>query len=38
VASRASGLFVTLAARDGNRYGAREHVVAIISAGEIALE
>ena len=37
-ASRANGLFVTLAARDGNRYGAREHVVAIISAGEIALE
>lgn len=37
-ATRANGLFVTLAVRDGNRYGAREHVVAIISAGEIALE
>ena len=37
-AGRASGLFVTLAARDGNRYTAREHVVAIISAGDIALE
>lgn len=37
-ARRASGLFVTLAARDGNRYSAREHVVAIISAGDIALE
>lgn len=37
-ASRANGLFVTLAARDGNRYGTREHVVAIISAGDIALE
>lgn len=37
-ARRASGLFVTLAARDGNRYSAREHIVAIISAGDIALE
>ena len=37
-AKRASGLFVTLAARDGNRYTAREHVVAIISADDIALE
>jgi len=37
-AGRANGLFVTLAARDGNRYGARAHLVAIISAGEIALE
>ncbi len=37
-AGRANGLFVTLAARDGNRYGARAHLVAIISAGDIALE
>ena len=37
-AGRASGLFVTLAARDGNRYSAREHVVAIISGGDVAVE
>ena len=37
-ANRATGVFVTLAARDGNRYTARAHVVAIISAGDVALE
>jgi hypothetical protein len=37
-ANRATGVFVTLAARDGNRYTARAHVVAIISAGNVALE
>jgi hypothetical protein len=37
-ASRANGVFVTFAARDGNRYTARAHVVAIISAEGIALE
>ena len=37
-AGRASGLFVTLAAREGNRYSTREHIVAIISAGDIALQ
>lgn len=37
-ANRASGVFVTLAAREGNRYTARYHLVAIISGGEIALE
>jgi hypothetical protein len=37
-ANRASGLFVTFSARDGNRYTARINVVAIISAGNIALE
>jgi len=37
-ASRATGVFVTFAARDGNRYTARAHVVAIISAGDVALE
>jgi hypothetical protein len=37
-ASRATGVFVTFAARDGNRYTARAHVVAIISAGNVALE
>jgi hypothetical protein len=36
--SRATGVFVTFAARDGNRYTARAHVVAIISAGDVALE
>ena len=38
VANRATGVFVTFAARDGNRYTARAHVVAIISAGDVALE
>jgi hypothetical protein len=37
-ANRATGVFVTFAARDGNRYSARAHVVAIISAGDVALE
>ena len=37
-ANRATGVFVTFAARDGNRYTARTHVVAIISAGDVALE
>jgi hypothetical protein len=37
-ASRTTGVFVTFAARDGNRYTARAHVVAIISAGNVALE
>ena len=37
-AGRATGVFVTFAARDGNRYTARAHVVAIISAGDVALE
>jgi hypothetical protein len=37
-ANRATGVFVTFAARDGARYTARAHVVAIISAGDVALE
>jgi hypothetical protein len=37
-ANRATGVFVTFAAREGDRYTARSHVVAIISAGEVALE
>ena len=37
-ANRTSGVFVTFAARDGNRYTARAHVVAIISATDVALE
>ena len=37
-AGRATGVFVTFAARDGNRYTARAHVVAIISTGDVALE
>jgi hypothetical protein len=37
-ANRTTGVFVTFAARDGNRYTARAHVVAIISAGDVALE
>jgi len=37
-ANRATGVFVTFAARDGTRYTARAHVVAIISAGEVAIE
>ena len=37
-ANRATGIFVTFGARDGNRYTARAHVVAIISAGDVALE
>jgi hypothetical protein len=39
-ASRATGLIVTLAARDGNRYSARVNVVAIVSSsgGDIALQ
>jgi hypothetical protein len=37
-ANRTSGMFVTFAAREGNRYTARAHVVAIISATDVALE
>jgi hypothetical protein len=39
-ASRATGLIVTLAAREGNRYSARANVVAIVSSsgGDIALQ
>ena len=37
-ANRTTGVFVTFAAREGNRYTARTHVVAIISAGDVALE
>jgi hypothetical protein len=37
-ANRATGVFVTFAAREGTRYTARAHVVAIISAGDVALE
>ena len=37
-ANRTTGVFVTFAARDGNRYTARAHVVAIISAEGIALQ
>jgi hypothetical protein len=37
-ANRTTGVFVTFAAREGDRYTARAHVVAIISAGEVALE
>jgi len=37
-ANRTTGVFVTFAARDGNRYTARAHVVAIISSGDVALE
>jgi hypothetical protein len=37
-ANRTNGVFVTFAARDGNRYTARAHVVVIISAGDVALE
>ncbi len=37
-ANRASGLLVTYAARDGNRYTARHSIVAITSAGDVALE
>lgn len=37
-ASRASGVLVTYAARDGNRYTARHTIVAITSAGDVALE
>ena len=39
-AARTTGLLVTFAARDGDRYTARSHVVAIVSAssGEVALE
>jgi hypothetical protein len=37
-AARTTGVFVTFAARAGNRYTARMHVVAIISAGDVALE
>jgi len=37
-ANRATGVFVTFAARDGVRYTARSHVVAIISADDVALE
>jgi len=37
-ANRTSGVFVTFAARDGNRYTARAHVVAIISTEGVALQ
>jgi len=39
-AARSTGLLVTFAARDGDRYTARSHVVAIVSvsSGEVALE
>jgi hypothetical protein len=39
-AARTTGLLVTFAARDGDRYAARSHVVAIVSAssGDVALE
>ena len=37
-AARTTGVFVTFAAREGNRYIARAHVVAIISASDVALE
>ena len=39
-AARTTGLLVTFAARDGDRYTARSHVVAIVSvsSGEVALE
>ncbi len=39
-ATRTTGLLVTFAARDGDRFTARSHVVAIVSAssGEVALE
>ena len=39
-AARTTGLLVTFAARDGDKYTARGHVVAIVSAssGEVALE
>lgn len=39
-AARTTGLLVTFAARDGDKFTARSHVVAIVSAssGEVALE
>ena len=37
-ANRSSGVLVTLAARDGNRYTARNTIVAITAAGDVALE
>lgn len=37
-ANRATGVFVSFAAREGNRYAARAHIVVILSAGEVALE
>jgi hypothetical protein len=38
-AARATGVLVTLSARDGNRYGARANVVGIVSAsGDVALQ
>lgn len=37
-AGRAIGVFATFAARDGNRYTARAHVVVILSSGHLALE
>lgn len=36
--NRATGVFVTFGAREGNRYTARAHVLAILSAGDVALE
>ena len=37
-ANRATGVLVTLAARDGDRYVARHSIVAITAAGDVALE
>lgn len=36
--NRATGVFATFAAREGNRYTARAHVVVILSAGEVEVE
>lgn len=36
--NRASGVFVTFAAREDTRYTARAHIVVIISAGDVALQ
>ena len=39
-AARSTGLLVTFAARDGERFTARSHVIAIVStsSGDVALE
>jgi hypothetical protein len=37
-ADRATGVFVTFAAREDARYTARAHIVVIISAGDVALQ
>ena len=37
-ANRATGVFVTFAAREDGRYASRAHIVVILSAGEVALE